>query len=205
MTTITLSKSNTKIGNIASFSIPSKVRCLGKTLWCEKHCYAYKLEVRFPNVLSSYKRNFEATKDMFFVDNMEIAIKKLPKKIKIIRIHVSGDFYSQDYIYDWTNIIANHPDYQFYTYTKAWRITELLPALELMKSLPNLTMFASTDIDTVANGEKVPQGWREAYSGDIQPKGSVFCPNQAGKIDTCEHCKLCVKPKLTSTIYFKTH
>jgi hypothetical protein len=43
----------------------------------------------------------------------------LPKNAGIIRIHVSGDFFSQNYFDAWLMMAKNHPSVLFYAYTKS--------------------------------------------------------------------------------------
>ena len=47
---VKISKGNTKLGKIPSFSTSSLKTCTNKTEWCEKHCYAHRSEVQYPNV-----------------------------------------------------------------------------------------------------------------------------------------------------------
>lgn len=198
---ITLSKGNTKIGNIVSFSLPAITTCPGRTPWCEKKCYAHRLEKRYPNVRNSYASNLEASKQEDFVEKMNESLAKI--KTNTVRLHVSGDFYSIEYIENWIKIIKANPDIQFYTYTKSWRIPDLLPYIVTLAQVENLVVFASTDDDT--KGETIPKGMREAYAGDNKPDKFLFCLEQAGKADSCESCKMCFKRNVTSDIYFKTH
>ena len=202
---IVLSKKNSKVGNVVSFSISANDTCPGKTPWCEKKCYAKKLERIYPTVKKSYATNLVEANKRTFSLNMINALKKIPKNTATIRIHVSGDFYSVKYINQWIKVINEYPNLQFYAYTKSWRVPSLLKALDKLHKLPNLVLIASTDIDTFNKQEIVPVGWREAYSGSIKPEKFVTCLVQAGKSDTCESCKVCFKPTLKSNIYFVPH
>jgi len=67
---------------------------------------------------------------------------------KVFRLHVSGDFYSVDYINSWREIAQSCPDTSFYTYTRSWRKPILLPALLDLASEPNFYMWFSCDRDT---------------------------------------------------------
>lgn len=75
------------------------------------YCYAAKPE-RFPGVRDSRWANFEKSKAG------EIQI---PKKAKHIRIHASGDFYSQKYFDLWLQIARENPSIEFWAYTKSLR------------------------------------------------------------------------------------
>ena len=43
----------------------------------------------------------------------------LPAKAKAVRIHMSGDFYSQDYFDMWLQICKENPNVEFWAYTKS--------------------------------------------------------------------------------------
>lgn len=78
---------------------------------CAGHCARYS--VRLSWLIKSFLcRNYPE-----FVEN---AIKAQIKadKIKICRIHASGDFFSRDYLELWRRIIRENVDCVFWTYTK---------------------------------------------------------------------------------------
>jgi len=88
-------------------------------------CYAASGESRLPATRNLRWHNFDALKSS---DNMVALIEKsLPVGIKIIRIHSSGDFYSLDYSTAWFNVAVNHPEIQFFGYTK------VLPYVQAVK------------------------------------------------------------------------
>ena len=41
------------------------------------------------------------------------------KKVDILRVHDSGDYYSRDYVAKWMEIAKRLPDVRFYSYTKS--------------------------------------------------------------------------------------
>jgi hypothetical protein len=212
--TITLSKSNTKIGNIASFSVPSLSTCPGKTSWCAKKCYAKRLEYLYPNVKNSYANNLLASRLSNFARMMTLEIQKLPEKIKIFRWHVGGDWASIKYMYKAIQVMKRNPTIQFYSYTKNWRVPCWLPHLEILHKVPNMELLASVDDDTIEANEWPPEHWRLSYVGKlsveefnkISNRKSVVCPAQQYKNITCEQCKLCFKQiKHKKSIYFIEH
>lgn len=204
---VTISMANTKLGKIPSFSLPSITTCPGATSWCVKACYAQRLERQYKNVNKSYEMNLDTAlnnKDFVLIMNTEIS-KLVNKGITTFRWHVSGDWVSCKYIYDWVNIVKSNPTMTFYGYTRSWCVPNLLPHLENLKKLSNVVLFASTDVTTT---ETVPLGWREAFAGDVMPNNKpkmITCLEQAGKLDSCDKCKLCFNNKSTVNIYFKTH
>jgi hypothetical protein len=107
-----LTNGNTKV-NALLFDLPVSV-C---PIQCPS-CYAKKAEIRFPAALAKRNRNYDASLKDDFVDVIIEEIKK--SKRKIVRVHSSGDFYSQQYVNKWQSIAAATyiNDNKFYAYTK---------------------------------------------------------------------------------------
>jgi hypothetical protein len=118
MEEIYISNGNRRM-NIPTFSLPAGKTCFGSTPHCEKYCYAKKAEKSYPNVLPSRERNLRVSKTNDFVRQVSKWIMK--HKPKYFRIHESGDFYSQEYIDKWMNIIKLCPDTNFLAYTQVYR------------------------------------------------------------------------------------
>tara|TARA_R110000803_G_scaffold75455_1_gene139831 strand:+ start:4788 stop:5402 length:615 start_codon:yes stop_codon:yes gene_type:complete len=72
-------------------------------------CYSASAE-RFPGVRKSRWGNLEQSKD---------SLPPLPKKCKSVRIHSSGDFYSQEYFNKWIDFCNDNKDVEFWAYTKS--------------------------------------------------------------------------------------
>ena len=72
-------------------------------------CYSASAE-RFPGVRTSRWNNLEQSKD---------SLPPLPKKCKSVRIHASGDFYSQAYFDKWISYCNENKDVEFWAYTKS--------------------------------------------------------------------------------------
>lgn len=73
-------------------------------------CYASAAE-RFPAVRESRWKNFE---------EMKAGVKiEIPKEATHIRIHGSGDFFSQDYFDMWLNVCRENPNVKFWAFTKS--------------------------------------------------------------------------------------
>lgn len=180
-----LSAGNSKLGKgIKSFSLPPQESCPGSTEACRAICYVSKSYRIYPSVRKIYARNLSLT-----LEQIE-AIR--PKAGSIVRIHVSGDFHSPEYILAWRKVAMLNPDVRFYAYTRSWRIARLLPALEALRSRPNVQIFASIDQDTGIP----PKGWRYAMMGQLNghnAPGSVLCPEQSGRFETCTECGICYR------------
>lgn len=86
----------------------------------EFRCFAASQEVLYGNVYEARKHNLDALKAAGDSDSMaELISNSLPKRAKYVRIHVSGDFYSQEYLDAWCKVARKHPTITFYAYTKS--------------------------------------------------------------------------------------
>lgn len=111
----------------------------------------------------------------------------LPRIIPCLRIHVSGDFFSIEYINAWVEICSAFPQIKFWTYTRSWIVSEMLPSLKRLKSLPNMQLFASTD-PSMPHPEN---DWRIAFiDSDSRAKG-MKCKTKQGKTHSCLSCGYC--------------
>jgi len=83
-------------------------------------CFSASQEVVFGGVYNLRKANFDAMRafdnpvDMFHA--LEAA---LPKNAGVVRIHVAGDFFNQNYFDAWLALAATRQDVLFYAYTKS--------------------------------------------------------------------------------------
>ena len=124
-----------------SFDLPAKTTCPGMTKACDK-CYAFNLMQAYPAVDAKYLRNLEFADSEAFVTHM---VRSIPKRCEF-RIHVSGDFYSLEYIANWRKIIAARPDVTFYAYTRSWMIPELWSKLRALHvNFENVNINLSVD------------------------------------------------------------
>lgn len=96
---------------------------------CAKGCYALAGAYRFSNVAQAFERRLETVQSPDFIQLMlrEIDVNKAER----IRIHDSGDFFNEEYLYKWLTIIELRPNVEFYAYTKMVsmfkRLTNKLP------------------------------------------------------------------------------
>ena len=119
--------------------------CPGSTPECERICYA--------------KRIAGPVADLYRINSLSWDVPPIPEDAKILRIHVSGDFDSVAYINNWIARLKERPDVTVWAYTRSWRVVGLLPALETLRVLPNVQLFASMDS---SHTDVPPTGWRRA-------------------------------------------
>lgn len=77
-------------------------------------CYAAMSE-RFPAVREMRWKNYEEVIDLLKEDK----VLEIPKGATHIRIHGSGDFFSQKYFDMWLEVCRRNPDVKFWAFTKS--------------------------------------------------------------------------------------
>lgn len=83
-------------------------------------CFAASDEARYPGVYKARRFNFDKIRRTRGTENKAaLILSSLPKKAKYIRIHVSGDFFSQEYFDAWISVARCRPNITFYAYTKS--------------------------------------------------------------------------------------
>lgn len=132
-----LAKLEAKLGKrVFAFSLPAGYTCPGASACLtrfdrktghivdgpkqEFRCFAANMESAYRGFRDNTSHNFDLLKK----HNTELAAtdliqSSLPPKAEIIRIHVSGDFFSESYFRAWVNVACNNPHIEFYAYTKS--------------------------------------------------------------------------------------
>lgn len=84
-------------------------------------CFAANMELVYPNYRKAVYYNFDKLTSLGNdVDSLtDLISKSLPKRLKLVRVHVGGDFYSQAYFDAWVNVAELNPQKIFYAYTKS--------------------------------------------------------------------------------------
>ena len=87
---------------------------------CAALCYARSGTFRFKTVKAAHARNLKLVLDTpaEWEAAMNAEISRYLKPGSYVRIHDSGDFFSDEYLVAWMRIAANHPSIVFYAYTK---------------------------------------------------------------------------------------
>lgn len=205
-------RGNRKIGaGVYTYSRPAGREggtCPGSTDECEAICYAKRITGPVRDI---YERNVGAI------------VPPIPADAKLLRIHVSGDFDSIEYIDNWFVALLYRPEVTAWAYTRSWRVPHLLPWLENLRKLRNMQLFASLDPSC---SDMPPTGWRRAWihrdfdqaiaSGRPQEERlmgfdllggnhnqvcitdgvpSYVCPEETGRKPDCESCRYCFHGK----------
>jgi len=123
------------------------------------------------------------------------------KNIEAIRIHVSGDFYSQEYFDNWCEIIKKHNDKTFYSYTKNFK-------LNLTNKPDNLTLIVSDDLkefdDALIQNNGFDGYARIKEHHEDLTKNETLCPYEQG-IGCGPDCNLCYNKHKPKQIIFHKH
>ena len=113
----------------AGFTCPNADICktfahrkTGKLIRCGRVlCYAAKIEAMYPSVRKAHWNNYDMllSRNNSFVDMAELIHVSLETtRIKVVRIHSSGDFFSDNYFKAWELVASWNPKIAFYGYTK---------------------------------------------------------------------------------------
>ena len=203
-----------------TFGLPAgkNYSCPGATSICESVCYAGKLEKLFKGVKANLLHNWELLRNadmdamLLLLDEMIVEfVADCEKKDapKLFRIHWDGDFFNDTYTFAWKHVILNHPEIQFWVYTR------VKSAAVMLKDIANLSLYYSTDSENKSIGVtlKKDHGIKLAYlaknflvgQADMKEmigKVGAKCPENNRQIplistngSACVSCSLCVYSK----------
>jgi hypothetical protein len=210
-----LTRGNHKIGEaVHCWSLPPVLTCPGRSALCERHCYARRGKFLAPSVKACHLRNLEAAASPDFEKRMRQEIRR--RRCQIVRVHVSGDFYSPEYVRKWTAISLWFRQTRFYAYTRSWRVPEMVESLRDLGRLRNFRLWYSADAETgMPPGGGARVAWMATRADETVPAGvglvfrvrglrsdprrriglSMVCPTETGlpgcKDVTCTSCGRC--------------
>lgn len=117
------------------FNLPAPKTCK-PTRWCATNCYAQSIH------LSKLHRE-ERYRISLLKEFPDMVIKEIKrKKIKLARLHSTGDFYSKNYVKKWAKIAENCPNTFFRTST---RRRDLARDISKLNALENFVVRESLD------------------------------------------------------------
>lgn len=83
-------------------------------------CFSASAEALYASTRVSRWKNFDLLRAQKTKEGMRnLIMESLPKKAQIVRVHVSGDFFNQDYFDAWMEVAINLKHIKFYAYTKS--------------------------------------------------------------------------------------
>lgn len=165
--------------------------CPGASAECITWCYGGGGNYRFPSVKGRLEKNRDAGADVPAITIPDGAP---------LRIHVTGDFDTPEYVDAWIANIRSRPDVGAWFYTRSWAVDDrdLVAAIRRLAALPNVQGWASVD----ASMPRPPRWLRPAWSpGDdrYDPATTIDCPalvvkqSGRGRI-SCQTCRYCFRP-----------
>ena len=120
---------------LSGFSCPFAKQCLSKVHIIDNRrkvidgpdtefrCFSASQEAIYENTYNARKFNYDELKK--YRNNtwamVGIIASSLPKNAGIVRIHVAGDFFNEEYFKAWIKVAKMKPDVLFYAYTKSLR------------------------------------------------------------------------------------
>lgn len=172
---------NHKLKKQFIFDLPAGQEVCGRVC---PGCYAQKAQRIYPAVTPARNRRLEISKSKTFVSSISTELTQTKKQFKYVRIHSSGDFYSQEYIDKWTAIAKAHPEIKFYAFTKRMKefnFTKLM-------SLKNTSIIDSLKFGRLNYGNK-----EEMTALAKKHNNVTICPDTMGDKNaicgvTCEYC-----------------
>jgi hypothetical protein len=216
---------NVRIANAFSLPAGREFSCPGATDYCERICYAGKLEKIYKGFRDNVMHNWNILKDASGPAIVNMLVEVMDKFVadcnkwnapKNFRIHADGDFFSADYTWAWIQVMRMYPEIQFWVYTRV-----VASAVSIHKAnLDNCSLYFSGDpanasIATMLhnvygiNVAMVADTFDEAKAliPDIK---SVRCPENNKAIalidkrgSACQRCGLCIDGR-KSVLFSKT-
>lgn len=156
-----------------SFGLPSGTAysCPGATSFCERICYAGKLEKIYKGVKSIIVSNYETLLYADYLNGIQGMTDELMAMVaefdaecinrrskgktatNDFRIHWDGDFFSVDYAEAWANVMRAFPHIQFWVYTRTFM--EDLNVIPVLSGIENLSLYLSADPVNIARANEV--------------------------------------------------
>lgn len=160
---------NRKLGGSAhTWSIPALTTCPGATAECSSCCYALSGFLSYPSVRATHERNYAFSHTDHFVAWMRSQL--IREGVRLLRVHVAGDFYSGAYVRKWIAVARAVPHVRFWAYTRSWRTNQfaipdpdMRPALAALSELSNVALWLSEDSETGAAPRAVVPRARRAF------------------------------------------
>lgn len=212
-----LSKSILTVSLPAGFSCPGAHKCMARAdpdtgkitdgKHAEFRCFSASNEALYANVRESRWRNLRLLNQARTVEGMaDLIHASMPKLAFAVRIHVSGDFFNQDYFDAWMVVARRRPQTRFYAYTKSlnyWvaRKDEIPDNLRLVASrggkfdhlidehnLPEARVFMHPD-EAAALGIEIDHDDSLAMDPSVQVVGLLIHGTQAKGSEAAEAIK----------------
>ena len=182
---------------VFNFGIPAFTSITGQKTCpnagaCVKTCFARGGAYVFNVVKNAYEVKFAVTQSPVFVSLIDSELQRQKRKHKriAVRIHDSGDFYSEEYLQKWLLIIKNNPETTFYAYTKR---VSLMKRTKLPDNFKVIYSFGGKE-DSLIDIEK------DAHSFVFPDKKSLI---KAGYDNATDNDLVATKSKRVGLVYLE--
>lgn len=190
---------NKKLGKkVLQFNLPRHTCEAFRTPICDKYCYAKHAAFTFPSTQAAMRRNYE---ESLLKDFADIIIEQLrQKRVKYVRLHPSGDFYSEEYYEKWVQIAKRSPRVRFMAFTRN-------PYIDFSMAPANLKIYFSIDQTTEKVNNTVQlQAILRPYNGDwAAVKHMQRFENGFACASKCKSCKSCWYAKFNVVFVQRWH
>jgi hypothetical protein len=203
-----VSRGNDKIGAIPNTSLPPRITC-APGVPCAKLCYAFRHAYnRFPHVKEGWDANLRKLRskpDRYFEEISEYLDEHGPERF---RIHVGGDFISQDHLDRWIDVARRYPKTRFLAFTKRYLFdfSDRLGNLSILLSRwPTLAVPDTVDLSKFAQVMYYDRNyqydmWASYSPEDLRiPEGAHTCPG------SCVGCSWCWDAKPGEMLLLPKH
>lgn len=200
---VCISRSNIKMGNIPSVSLPPVVSCNPKACkFCAKKCYARKISKLRPSVKQSYERNLkillEEPKKYWREVNAQVALTTY------FRFHVAGDIYDIFYLMNMVEVARNNPHCQILCFTKQY--SSVNTYLQIHKYFPEnlhiiFSIWRGLDCENPFNLPEAHVFYKDGFT--TASDGAKYCSGNC--TDCAIEGKNCWTLQKGEQIIFKEH
>lgn len=179
---VTLSKKNSKMGNVMSVSFPPVVSCV-PGVPCSTSCYAKKSYIvpNRPVVRRAWDGNFEFAKtDQYrFFEAINAELHSFRKPKEAFRWFVGGDIPDQLFVAGMDYIARDNPATRFLAFTKNHALDFSGRAGNLVIVRSMWPYWGNPDLDDL------PRAWMQDGTETRIPEGAFHCSHR------CDSCFLC--------------
>lgn len=105
----------------------------------------------------------------------------------LVRLHALGDFFDEEYVDFWANMLAKYDRLAVYGYTARLPHTQIGAEIDRLRDLYGMR-FAIRYSD---GGTDAGPATVSIKSHDEAPVDAIVCPEQTGKTAACATCGLC--------------
>lgn len=188
------------------FNLPRSTCEEFRTPLCNHFCYARGNNFLWPEVQKGFARNLKQSKAVDFIASIHIQLNSIKNKGddkrtgNRVRLHSSGDFYSQQYFNSWCHIASANSETLFLAYTRNVEI-------DFSNRPDNFRIFFSVDWSSKAVNPTLKQFAFMDTKSKTVPKHMSSYPHRDNSVvcnSHCYECKHCWKTKKNIVFYYNT-